>query len=292
MRHARGLYLSTLMLRRRLSECSPAEYVSFLDAARAARCAGVCLTTLDHRILRAADASDAEIVGLVRERELATPIVEAVLGWAKGQDDAAIEGEVAPAVELGARAGARVLTAVSLDDALPSVDVAARGFRRVCEIAAGAGMGVALEFLPWGAIPEIATAWEIVDRAGMPNGGILLDTWHWHRRRGGPDFATLDRIPGDRILVLQLSDAASSSDAAAASDGDLMRESIQARLLPGEGAIDLPRLFDALERIDAAPLIAPEVFSRELADLGPGTMAARVADACRTVLAGRLESPV
>ena len=57
-----------------------------------------------------------------------------------------------------------------------------------------------------------------------------------------------------------------------------MRESIQARLLPGEGAIDLPRLFDALERIDAAPLIAPEVFSRELADLGPAIMAARVAE--------------
>jgi sugar phosphate isomerase/epimerase len=146
-------------------------------------------------------------------------------------------------------------------------------------------MEVALEFLPWGAIPEIGAAWEIVVRAGMRNGGILLDTWHWHRRRGGPDFATLERIPGDRILVLQLSDAAPVPGA------DLMRESIQARLLPGEGAIDLARLFDALERIDAAPLIAPEVFNRELAELGPAIMASRVAEACRAVLADRVEPP-
>src|SRR5262245_5497898 len=168
MRRGRGLSLSTLILRRRLSECSPAELVSFLDAARSARCLGVCLSTFDQRTMQAAGGSDAELVRLVRERDLETPIVEAVLGWARGQDDAAIEGEVAPAVELGATVGARVLTAVSLDDALPSVEVAARGFRRVCEIAAGAGLGVALEFLPWGAIPEIATAWEIVERAGMP----------------------------------------------------------------------------------------------------------------------------
>lgn len=280
MRRGRGLYLSTLILRRRLSECTPDEYLSFLDAARSAGCAGICLSTLDRRTMQAAGMDDAAIVARLRERRLATPIVEAVLGWSQGQEGAAIDAEVGPAVALAASAGAEVLTAVALEDALPSIEVAARGFRRVCELAADAGLRVALEFLPWGAIPEIGTAWEIVERAGMPNGGLLLDTWHWHRRRGGPDFATLARIPGDRILVLQLSDASPDEGE------DLMRESIGARLLPGEGAIDFPRLFAALEAIGAAPLIAPEVFSRALADLGPGEMALRVAQASRAVLDG------
>jgi sugar phosphate isomerase/epimerase len=278
MRIGRGLYLSTLILRRRLSECTAAEYVSFLDAAVAARCAGICLSTLDHQTMHAAGTSDGDLVRMLRERGLGSPIVEAVLGWSQGQEDAAIDAEVEPAVALGAAAGAEVLTAVSLEPALPSIEVAARGFRRVCEIAGRAGIGVALEFLPWGGIPEIATAWEIVERAGLPNGGLLLDTWHWHRRRGGPDFATLRRIPGDRIRVLQL------SDASAVEGDDLMRESIQARLLPGEGAIDFPRLFAAFREIGAAPLIAPEVFSRELAELGAAEMALRVASASRAVL--------
>jgi sugar phosphate isomerase/epimerase len=278
MKQSPDLHLSTLILRRRLSECTLVEYETYLDAAAAAGCQGICLATLDHRIARAAGKSDAELVGWVRARGLATPIVEAVLGWAQGQDDASIEAEVGPAVELAAHAGAKVLTAVSLDATL-DLEVAAKGFRRVCEIAARAGLDVALEFLPWGAIPEIRVAWDLVLRAGAPNGGILLDTWHWHRRRGGQDFATLERIPGDRILVLQLSDAAADQA------DDLMRESIQARLLPGEGAIDFARLFDCLERIGARPLIAPEVFNRALAERGPAEMARRVADASRAVLA-------
>lgn len=278
MRRARGLYLSTLILRRRLSECTAAEYVTFLDAARDAGCRGICLSTLDHRSMAAEGRDDAALVALVRDRGLATPIVEAVLGWAQGQDDAAIEGEVGLAVALGARAGAEVLTAVCLEESLPSLEVAARGLRRVSEIAAAAGMTVALEFLPWGAVPEIATAWEIVERSGAANAGLLLDTWHWHRRRGGPDFATLERIPGERIRVVQLSDASATEGA------DLMRESIQGRLLPGEGAVDFGRLFDVLERIGATPLIAPEVFSRTLAERGPGEMARAVAEACRSLL--------
>ena len=278
MKQGPDLHLSTLMLRRRLSSCTLAEYETFLDAAAAAGCAGICLATLDHRVAREAGKSDAELVGWVHDRGLATPIVEAVLGWAQGQDAAAIEAEVGPAVELAAHAGAKVLTAVSLDATI-DLEVAAQGFRKVCEIASRADLDVSLEFLPWGAIPEIGVAWNLVARAGAPNGGILLDTWHWHRRRGGPDFATLERIPGDRILVLQLSDAAEDEG------DDLMRESIQARLLPGEGAIDYGRLFACLERIGARPLIAPEVFNRALAERGPAEMARRVAEASRAVFA-------
>ena len=112
MRHGRGLYLSTLILRRRLSECTPSEYLSFLDAARSAECAGICLSTLDHRTMQAAGMSDAAMIRLLRDRGLVSPIVEAVLGWSQGQDDASIDAEVVPAVALGASAGAEVLTAV------------------------------------------------------------------------------------------------------------------------------------------------------------------------------------
>lgn len=57
-----------------------------------------------------------------------------------------------------------------------------------------------------GNIPDLATAWAIVDGVRAPNSGILLDIWHYSRSR--PDDALLRNIPGDRITGVQLSDAA------------------------------------------------------------------------------------
>ena len=62
------------------------------------------------------------------------------------------------------------------------------------------------EFLPWTGIPDLATAWRIVESAARENAGILLDTWHWQRQPGGPAVDVLRGIPGDRIPVLQVCD--------------------------------------------------------------------------------------
>ena len=79
--------------------------------------------------------------------------------------------------------GARSLNAVDVFGGPWSLDEAAAAFAGLCDRAAEHGLLVHLEFLPWSRIPDLATAWQVVDAADRPNGGIMLDAWHYFRER-------------------------------------------------------------------------------------------------------------
>ena len=137
---------------------------------------------------------------------------------------------------------------------------------------------MAVEFFPWGGIPDLAAAWALVQESRADNGGIVLDTWHWGRAPVGPDLATLREVPGERIHVVQI------DDASAEPQGNPYEETVTARLLPGDGAVDIVGVLRVLREIGARPHFAPEVFSRELFALGVDAMAGRVAAATERVL--------
>ena len=90
--------------------------------------------------------------------------------------------------------GARSLNVVDVFGGPWSLDEAAAAFAGLCDRAAEHGLLVHLEFLPWSRIPDLATAWQVVNAADRPNGGIMLDAWHYFR--SGPDGALLRSIPG------------------------------------------------------------------------------------------------
>ena len=69
------------------------------------------------------------------------------------------------------------------------------GFAALCEHAAEHGVRVAIEFLPWSAVPDLATTWQIVRGSGTTNGGIVIDMLHWQRQPGGPNLELLRQIP-------------------------------------------------------------------------------------------------
>ena len=98
----------------------------------------------------------------------------------------------------------------------------------MCDCAADIGVLVHLEFIPMTAIPDVATAWRIVRDAGRPNGGILFDTWHFSR--GSADFDDLQTVPAERILAVQVDDAATEVS------GSLWDDT-QRRLLPDDGIV-------------------------------------------------------
>jgi sugar phosphate isomerase/epimerase len=147
------------------------------------------------------------------------------------------------------------------------VEEVAGAFGAVCDRAAGFGAQVHLEFIPMTAIPDLTTAWAIVRGADRPDGGILFDTWHFFR--GQPDFDALDRVPGERILAVQIDDAAAEVRGS-------MREDTQHRLLPGDGCFDLPRVVRALDRIGGLRWVGPEVIS-PVTEAMPPVEAARLA---------------
>jgi sugar phosphate isomerase/epimerase len=214
---------------------------------------------------------------ILADAGLTVPVVEALTQWTLGPGSG-LRDEAEAMVEFASRFGAHTIAACTLETHLDSLDSAVAGFAEVCDLAAAGGQRVCIEFLPWTALPDLATAWDVVDRAGRSNGGILLDVWHWQRQPGGPDFELLARIPGERIHYVQLGDATPEPAP------DLFAEAMSARVLPGDGVVDLKAVLDALAGIGADPYVAAEVFNAGLAAGGPGPMAQAVRRACTVAL--------
>jgi sugar phosphate isomerase/epimerase len=178
----------------------------------------------------------------------------------------------APALDCAARLGADYFVAVGY---LPEEDRMAESFARLCDQAAGFGLKIALEFQPYGSVKTIGDAERILRRAARPNGAILVDALHLSRSGGAP--SDVAKLAPDLIGFLQLCDA---PKLAPPQDG-LRQESRHGRLLPGEGALPLYELMDALPRdipIDV------EVPGPALARLPAAERAIRAADATRRFL--------
>jgi len=142
-----------------------------------------------------------------------------------------------PALETSAEIGASFVQAVSED---PDEQRAADRFASLCDAAAGFGLRVALEFMRFRQLQTIEAAAALVNAAGRPNAGVLVDALHLSRSGGSP--AAVAALPAERIAYMQLCDA----PAKAPRLEELAREARNDRLPPGEGSLWLDELFDAL----------------------------------------------
>ena len=109
-----------------------------------------------------------------------------------------------------------------------------------CAAAAPYGLTADLEFMPWTDVPDARTALRIVMGAGQPNGGVLVDALH-----AGRSTTTLDdirAIPSRHLHYAQICDGAAETPT---TDEGLIFDARCARLLPGEGGIDLVSMLRA-----------------------------------------------
>jgi sugar phosphate isomerase/epimerase len=98
---------------------------------------------------------------------------------------------------------------------------------------------------------------ELADEVG-PNAGLLIDSFHCYA--SGTPLDEIARIPATRIVLAHLNDAASSPL-------HLLKD--DQRLLPGEGASDLPGFIGSLKTAGYNGPVSLEVFSARLKKLGP-----------------------
>ena len=150
--------------------------------------------------------------------------------------------------------GGDLVAAIAANEAGGTVEEAVRDFRRVCRMAARHQVRVALEVLGFAAhFHTLAQAWEVVRRAECENGGLLLDTYHFHR--GGSTLEMLDAVPGERLYLVHLADVPSGPREAAQDDG---------RLPPGEGAGPLREIVSRVLDKGYAGYFVVEVLSQAL----------------------------
>ena len=140
--------------------------------------------------------------------------------------------------DVGQRLAARAVL-VAGDDADEARLTA--GFATLCEVAAPYGLSCDLEFMPWTAVKDAAAATRIVRAAGRPNGGVLVDAIHFARSTS--TLEQLAALPREWLHYAQICDAAVPAPATV--EG-LIHDARCARLLPGEGGIDLGSLFAQL----------------------------------------------
>lgn len=147
---------------------------------------------------------------------------------------------VAVAEELGAR---HLITQIPEPDTSKAVDL----FREICELGAQSGMTADLEFIPWTSTNDLTRAVELVSRADAPNGAVLVDTLHFARSRSS--LAELADIPDHRMNFVQLCD---SRDTSSMSDQEFIHVARADREPPGQGAIDLAPIVEAMPRVPYA----------------------------------------
>jgi len=153
-----------------------------------------------------------------------------------------------PALEVAARLGASHFLAVGND---PDEARMTDNLARLAEAAGAHRLHLALELMPYTAVNTLAKADRMVSATGAGNLGLLIDALHLARAGGTP--AEVAALPRDHIAYLQLCDAPAELPAGMS----LREESLGARLYPGEGALPLFTLMDALPKDVAVDVETP-----------------------------------
>jgi len=150
----------------------------------------------------------------------------------------------------------------------PLTSDSAPGIARCAATVAEAGAKMAAEFSPLGQVTSIPAALAVVDAAGADRAGVIIDTWHFFR--GDSTWENLKTVPLERIAYVQFDDAPE-----AVSD-DAMDETMNRRVMPGDGGFELERFASILLERGWEGLVSVEVLSQDLRQL-PVPEFARVA---------------
>lgn len=157
--------------------------------------------------------------------------------------------------------------------AMDDPERAAAQLHELAERAARRELRVGFEALAWGRhVSRWRQAWRIVERAGHPNLGLILDSFHTLSLRD--DLADLEQVSGERIFFVQMADAPLMS----LSVIDWARHH---RNFPGQGQLDVVGFFEQVVRAGYRGPLSLEIFN----DVFRETPNRRIAvDAMRSLL--------
>jgi len=126
-----------------------------------------------------------------------------------------------------------------------------RALRALSDIAAPRGMRLAFEFVgyPNCSVNTLEQAYDIVAAADRANVGFVLDCFHFHAMNS--KWEALEAIDPAKLFIFHLDDSEDLPVGALRDDK---------RLWPGEGAVDLARIFGILKSKGYAEMASIELF--------------------------------
>jgi sugar phosphate isomerase/epimerase len=250
-------------------------------AAGAAGFHGLGIITDAYEAERAAGVTDADMRAMLDDHGVVIAELDFLRDWS-AEPDQTERVEHARALEDAAWAmadafGARVVNVgePAEPETFSSLHIVIERFAALCDRAAAHDLLVAIEFLPWTGIPDVATAAAIVRGSERPNAGINADSWHYYR--GTPDESTLRGI-ADRVFIQQV------DDADATPVGTLMEDTWLHRRYPGEGTFDIGGFVRLLDDAGAPAPVSVEICSTEHFALPVDEAARRAYDTTKRVV--------
>jgi sugar phosphate isomerase/epimerase len=186
---------------------------------------------------------------------------------------------IRPVLETCAALGGKNLLIAGND---PEADRMAANFAAVAALAAEYDVCPCIEPTSWCVVHRLEQAADLIRRAGVKSAGVVIDTLHMDR--AGETPASLAAFDPALIAYAQICDAGPQRPA---SPPDLMAEARGNRLLPGEGALPINAMLDALP---AHLPIGVEAPTQELAGLPIVDAARRAGDVTRAFLALRVRN--
>lgn len=143
-----------------------------------------------------------------------------------------------PFLECAGQLGARAIL-VTGDDADEGRLTAS--FVKLCEAARPFGLSMDLEFMPQSELRDLAAATRVLSAADQPNQGVIIDTLHVSRAR--TTIEEITAVPRMWLNYAQICDAPAKIPE---TREELNYTARHARLLPGEGELDLAGMFAAM----------------------------------------------
>lgn len=137
-----------------------------------------------------------------------------------------------PAFEAGAELGASQVICSAWTDVRNDRNFIVDQFAEICDLADPFGLTVNLEFPAFSRLTTLEEVIEILERSERRNQGVLVDTLYMHFNKA--PLLQLERVPDEWINFMHICDA---EDLAFTKD-EMIHDARDARLYPGEGAID------------------------------------------------------
>ncbi len=251
------------------------------DALGAAKKAGwdaVELRRIDFTRCFEAGMTNAQVLDLVRASGIKVGCMGTEYGLIFAQGDEkgrllkVLEETCANAVALGCD-----LVMIAPGQNPPTtLQEAAANFRAGGEIAKKHGVRFSLEFnSQHGILNNLAAGREVVELAGHPNCGLLLDAYHLERSgNGGRGF---ESYPAEKIFAFQFSDVPAGTPAAVRRPTD--------RLPPGKGKVRWREVFQLLKEKNYQGYLSYEAPNPDHWSRPPEEVAREAIEATRALLA-------
>lgn len=187
--------------------------------------------------------------------------LEFVIDWfAKGENRKASNKRRKLLLQAAEKLGARHIKIGNFFDQPAPMDKLVKEFARICEEAGNAGTNIVFELIPWVTPGTLKDALTMVQTAGAPNGGLMLDLWHLHSLKVAN--SEIEKLPLQYVKGVELNDG----PAVLANDGTWVDQTVNHRQLCGNGVFDIKGFIKAIDKLGYTGPVGLEVLNKDMRD--------------------------